>query len=156
MPTLKGGSVLISKIDSISREIINTSKDCKIQIDNYINAKYKILEYQYSDETKLETQKQKIKEEVEQEVLKLVGNKVLDLERKLLNSKEINCTYSNINETRNCIFSIYDLLYVLSYREQNIYSRYKLNYKKQLSKQAKKEKAKEKRNRSSFNREEEL
>ena len=147
---------IISKIDSISREIINTSKDCKIQIDNYINAKYKILEYQYSDETKLETQKQKIKEEVEQEVLKLVGNKVLDLERKLLNSKEINCTYSNINETRNCIFSIYDLLYVLSYREQNIYSRYKLNYKKQLSKQAKKEKAKEKRNSSSFNWEEEL
>ena len=147
---------IIKKIDIISDKIIDTSYECKLQIENYINAKQKIVEFRYSNEKKLQYQQQKIKTETEKEVLKLIGNKVLDFERKLLNS---NGDYTNsryINETRTYINGIFDFLCNLSNREENKYKMLQLKYKKQLSKQAKKEKAIEKRNSSSWNWEDEI
>ena len=147
---------IIKKIDIISDKIIDTSYECKLQIENYINAKQKIVEFRYSNEKKLQYQQQKIKTETEKEVLKLIGNKVLDFERKLLNS---NGDYTNsryINETRTYINGIFDFLCSLSNREENKYKMLQLKYKKQLSKQAKKEKAIEKRNSSSWNWEDEI
>ena len=114
----------------------------------------KILEFKYSDESKLEFQKKKVQEETEQEVLKLIGNKILDFERKLLYTNENYSNYRYINDTRNYISRIYNFLCSLSDREENKYKIVELKYKKQLSKQAKKEKAIEKRNSSSWNWEE--
>ena len=88
-----------------------------MQIENYINAKQKIVEFRYSNEKKLQYQQQKIKTETEKEVLKLIGNKVLDFERKLLNS---NGDYTNsryIDETRTYINGIFDFLCSLSNRD---------------------------------------
>ncbi len=147
---------IIKKIDIISNKIIDTSYECKLQIENYINAKQKIVEFRYSNEKKLQYQQQKIKTETEKEVLKLIGNKVLDFERKLLNSHESYTNSRYINETRTYINGIFDFLCSLSNREENKYKMLQLKYKKQLSKQAKKEKAIEKRNSSSWNWEDEL
>ena len=147
---------IIEKLDNISKDIIATSYECKVQIDNYIKAKQKILEFKYSDEKKLEFQKKKIQEETEEEVLKLIGNKILDFERKLLNANEDYSNYKYINDTRSHINGIYNFLCSLSNKEENKYKMIELKYKKQLSKQAKKEKAMEKRNSSSWNWEDEI
>lgn len=147
---------IIHKVDNISKEIINTSYECKEQIEKYIETKQKILLFQYSDEEILEKAKQKVKEETEQEVLKIIGNKILDFERKLLNTKEEYSQYRYINDTRYCVFDIYDCLCSLLYQEESKYKMISLKYKKQLSKQAKKEKAIEKRNGSSWNWEDEI
>ena len=130
--------------------------ECKVQIDNYIKAKQKILEFKYSDESKLEFQKKKIQEETEQEVLKLIGNKILDFERKLLYANENYSNYRYVNDTRHHINKIYNFLCSLSDREESKYKIIELKYRKQLSKQAKKEKAIEKRNSSSWNWEDEI
>ena len=153
---LKKNPEIIKKIDNISKEIISTSYECRIQIDNYIKTKQKILEFQYSDEIKLENEKQKIQVETEQEIFKLIGNKILDFERKILNNQEEYSQYRYANEARNCISSIYNFLCSLSYREENKYNMIQIKYKKQLSKQAKKEKVIEKRNSSSWNWEDEI
>ena len=141
---------IIEKVDSISNEIIKSSIECKEQIDKYIKAKQKLLEFKYSNEVKLKEQMQKTKEETEKEVLKLVGNKILDFERKLLNTNEEYTEYRYFNETRYQISNIYNFLCSLSHKEENKYNMINLKYKKQLSKQAKKEKAIEKRNSSSW------
>ncbi len=153
---LKKYSEVIKKLDNISIEILNTSYECKKQVDNYINAKQKILNFKYSNESKLKYEKQKIEEETMKEVIKLIGNKILDFERKLLNTNEEYSQYKYVNETRNYIFNIYNFLCSLSYREECKYKMIELKYKKQLSKQAKKEKALEKRNSSSWNWENEI
>ena len=80
----------------------------------------------------------------------MIGNRILDLERKLLNSKEEYTEQQYINETRNHIIDIYGFLCSISQQENCKYKINEINYKKQLSKQAKKEKAKEKQNESSF------
>ena len=147
---------IIEKLDNISRDIIAISYECKVQIDNYIKAKQKILEFKYSDESKLEFQKKKIQEETEQEVLKLIGNKILDFERKLLYANENYSNYRYVNDTRHHINKIYNFLCSLSDREESKYKIIELKYRKQLSKQAKKEKAIEKRNSSSWNWEDEI
>ena len=153
---LKKNPQIIEKIDNISKEIISTSYECQIQIDNYIKTKHKILEFQYSDEMKLENEKQRIQGETEQEIIKLIGNKILDFERKILNNQDEYSQYRYANEVRNCISNIYNFLCSLSYREENKYNMIQIKYKKQLSKQAKKEKLIEKRNSSSWNWEDEI
>lgn len=90
------------------------------------------------------------------EVIKLIGNKILDFERKLLNTNEEYLQHKYINETRNYIFNIYNFLCGLSYREDSKYKMIEQKFKKQLSKQAKKEKVLEKRNSASFHWEDEL
>lgn len=146
---------IISKLENISKEVIQTSYECKEQIDNYIEAKCKIVEFKFSNEHKLEQEKQKIRDETEKEILKLIGNKLLDFERKLLNAEEYK-EYRYINETRNYIFNIYNFLCSLCYREESKYKMIQTKYQKQLSKQTKKEKAIEKRNSSSWNWEDEI
>lgn len=146
---------IIKKVDAISNEIISTSNECKIEINNYIKAKQKIIEFQYSDDVKLEEEKRKIQEEAEEEILKLIGNKILDFERNLLYSQYNYSKEYYRNETRNYIIDIYGFLCSLSHREKINNKRFLTKYKKQLSKQAKKEKALEERNSSSWHWEDE-
>lgn len=147
---------IIEKLDKISKEVVSLSYECREQIEKYIKAKEKILEFQYSEKSKLEKQKKQCRQETEREILKLIGNKILDFERKLLNANYEYTNYRYINETRGYISNIYNFLCSLSNSEENKYKMLELKYKKQLSKQAKKEKAIEKRNSSSWNWEDEI
>ena len=142
---------IIKKIDNISREIISLSYECQKQIDNYIKAKQKIVEFQYSNKMKIEKEKNKVKEKAEKEIIKLIGNKILDFERILLNNESNKNEYFYINKTRDHINYIFNFLCSLSNREESNYRILEIKYKKQLSKQVKKEIAKEKSNKSSFN-----
>ncbi|MDO5555716.1 MAG: hypothetical protein Q4G09_03430 [Clostridia bacterium] len=142
---------IIKKIDWISNNIILSSAQCQIEIDKYIKAKCELLEFQYTDKAKLEEAKENSKQEAKQEILKLIGNQILDIERKWLNNNEEYTYVRHNNETRDLLDTI---LTILSYQVQSnkkINRNFEMKYRKNLSKQAKKELAKEKQNSSEFN-----
>ena len=147
---------IIEKVNYISNVIIDSSVQCKIEIEKYIKAKEKLLEFQYSDNAKLEEAKEKAKQEAEKEIIKLIGNKILDIERKWLNA---DSTYTYIkynNESRDLLDRILTALYYKAENQKRLNRNYELRFKKQLSKQAKKELALNKRNSSSWNWEDEI
>ena len=147
---------IIEKVDNISNTIINSSLQCQKEIDKYIKAKQKLLEFQYSNTDKLEEMKEKTKQEAEKEIIKLIGNQILDIERKWLNSNEKYTYIKYNNESRNLLDSILTALYYQA-EEQKRYNRsFELKFKKQLSKQAKKELTLKKSNSSSWNWEDEI
>lgn len=147
---------IIEKVDYISSVVIDSSVQCQVEIDKYIKAKQKLVEFQYSNKDKIEEAKQKVKEEAEKEVIKLIGNKVLDIERKWLNA-DISYTYIKYNnESRDLLDRILTALYYQAENQKKLNRNYELRFKKQLSKQAKKELALNKRNSSSWNWEDEI
>ena len=153
---LKKYPEIIEKVDSISELIINSSIQCQIEIDKYIKAKQKLVEFQHTNSDKLEKAKEDIKKDAEQEIIKLIGNQILDIERKWLNTKE---DYKNIkytNESINLLDNILTLLYFQAENQKKYNKNFEMKYKKQLSKQAKKEYALRKANTSSFEWEDEM
>lgn len=147
---------VIEKVDNISNTIISSSLQCQKEIDKYIKAKQKLLEFQYSNNEKLEEAKDKVKQEAEKEIIKLIGNQILDIERKWLNSNETYTYIKYNNESRNLLDNILTALYYQA-EEQKKYNRsFELKFKKQLSKQAKKELALRKSNSSAWSWEDEL
>ncbi|MGM9858582.1 MAG: hypothetical protein ACI4UE_03525 [Candidatus Scatovivens sp.] len=147
---------IIKKVDYISNIVIDSSVQCQIEIEKYIKAKQKLLEFQYSDKEKLEQAKAKAKEEAQEEIIKLIGNQILDIERKWLKA---NNTYTYIkynNESRDLLDRILTALYYQGQNQKKLNRNFEMRYKKQLSKQAKKELAISKRNASSFDWEDEI
>ena len=142
---------VIKEIDKLSKKIIAMSLECQEQIDIYIKAKQEIVSYKYQSETKINQAQENEKIKAEQEILKIIGNKILNFERSLLNNKEEYNTARYINDGRNLVWEVFNSLYFLSRREEIDLRRIELKYKKQLSKQAKKELAIRKQNESSFN-----
>lgn len=161
---LKAYPEIIANVNTIANRIIELSPQCQKEIDKYIKTKQKLVEFKYTDKEKIEDEKQKIREETEEEVIKLIGNQILDIERTWINEKDnekdLNITAikaSNIktnNDTRDLLDNILTILEFQA-NEQCRYNKfYELRLKKQLSKQAKKELAKSKQNSSEFNWEE--
>lgn len=153
---LKNYPDIIKKVDYISNIVIDSSVQCQIEIEKYIKAKQKILEFQYSDKEKLEQAKAKVKEEAQEEIIKLIGNQIIDIERKWLKA---NNTYTYIkynNESRDLLDRILTALYFQAENQNKLNRNFEMRYKKQLSKQAKKELAISKRNASSFEWEDEI
>lgn len=147
---------IIEKVNYISSVLIESSLQCQVEIDKYIKAKQKLVEFQYSNKDKIEEAKQKVKEEAEKEVIKLIGNKVLDIERKWLNA-DVPYTYIKYNnESRDLLDRILTALYYQAENQKKLNRNYELRFKKQLLKQAKKELALNKRNSSSWNWEDEI
>ncbi len=147
---------IIEKINYISSVVIDSSIQCQIEIEKYIKAKQKLLEFQYSDKEKLENAKERVKQESQKEIIKLIGNKILDIERKWLNA---NSPYTYIkynNESRDFIDRVLTALYFQAENQKKLNRSYEMRFKKQLSKQAKKELAISKRNASSFDWEDEI
>lgn len=142
---------VIKEVDNLSKKIIDMSLECQEQIDIYIKAKQAIVSYKYQSETKIKQAQENEKIKAEQEILKIIGNKILNFERSLLNNKEEYNTERYINDSRNLVWEVFNSLYFLSRREEIDLRRIELKYKKQLSKQAKKELAIRKQNESSFN-----
>lgn len=141
---------IISKVDYISSVIIESSVQCQVEIEKYIKAKQKLKEFQYTNPQKLEEAKKQAKIEAEQELIKIIGNQILDIERKWLNAKEDYTYIKYNNESRNLLDNILTALYFQAENQRKLNRNYEVKYKKQLSKQAKKELAISKRNASSF------
>ena len=147
---------IIEKVDNISNVIIDSSVQCKIEIERYIKAKQKLLEFQYTDKAKLEKAQEEVKQEAEKEIIKLIGNKILDIERKWLNAENPYTYIKYNNESRDLLDRILTALYFQAENQKKLNKNYELRFKKQLSKQAKKELALNKRNSSSWNWEDEI
>ena len=147
---------IIQKLDNISNVVINSSLQCQVEIEKYIKAKQKLMEFQYSNNDKLEEAKEKVKQEAEQEIIKLIGNKILDIERKWLNADNSYTYIKYNNESRDLIDRILTVLYYQAENQKRLNKNFELRFKKQLSKQAKIELALNKRNSSSWNWEEQI
>lgn len=140
---------VINQVDKVSNMIIDSSIECKKQIEKYIIAKQKILEFKYTAESKLKYHQEQERIKTEEEIIKLVGNKILEFERVLINS---DYTYiEQKNHTRFMIFDLNNFLLNLFYQENSRTELANHKYKKYLSKQAKKELSINKRNESEFN-----
>ena len=147
---------VIKQVDSISRKIIDLSIECKVELENYILSKQKIVSFKYQNKQKIEEAKQVEREKANEEILKLIGNQILNFERVLLNEKKEYSQIRYINQSRNLIWRVFDCIYFSSRQQEKDLRRFELKYKKQLSKQAKKDLAIKKANSSSFNLEEEI
>lgn len=141
---------IIKEIDNLSIKIIDSSLDIQEQMDKYIIAKQKIVAFKYSNESKIEEAQNQEKKKAEDEILKLIGNQILNFERVLLNQKEGYQKIRHYNETKDFVWRIFNCIYFSSRQEEKYLKRFEINYKKQLSKQAKKDKAIKKANASSF------
>ena len=142
---------VIKEIDNLSKKIIGMSLECQEQIDIYIRVKQEIVSYKYQSEIKLKQAQETERVKAKQEILKIIGNQILNFERLLLNNKEEYNTERYINDSRNLVWQVFNSLYFLSRKEEIDLRIIELKYKKQLSKQAKKEVAIKKSNTSSFN-----
>lgn len=147
---------VINEIDNLARKIIDSSLDLQEQIDKYILAKQKIIAFKYSDDAKILIAQEEEKKKAEQEIIKMIGNQILNLERVLLNQKEEYRQTVYYNETQNLIWKIFNFIYFSNRQEEKYLKRFEIKYKKQLSKQAKKDKAINKSNASSFHWENEI
>ena len=153
---LKKYPEIISKVDYISSVIIESSVQCKIEIEKYIKAKQKLKEFQYTDPKKLEEAKEQARIEAEQEVIKLIGNQILDIERKWLNTDSSYTYIRYNNDSRDLLDRILTALYYQTQNQKKLNRNYESRFKKQLSKQAKKDLAIKNRNASSFDWEDEI
>lgn len=142
---------IIKQVDSISKTIIDMSLETKMEIEKYILAKQQIVSFKYQDQEKIAKAQEVEKQKAEEEILKLIGNQILNFERVLLNEQEEYSNIRYINYTRDLIWRVFDCIYFSTRQEEKYTKRYEVNYKKQLSKQAKKDLAIKKANSSSFN-----
>ena len=142
---------IINEVDNLSKKIIELSLECQEQVEKYIQIKQDIVSYKYQNEEKIKQAQTIEKEKAEQEILKLIGNQILNFERILLNQKLEYNQIQYINNGRQLIWNIFNMLYFKTRQEEKYLRRFELIYKKQLSKQAKKELALKKRNESSLN-----
>lgn len=140
---------IIKQVDLISKLIIDMSLETQREIEKYIIAKQKIVLFKYQDQEKIIKAQEIEKQKAEEEILKLIGNQVLNFERVLLNEKE-EYGVRYINYSRSLIWRVFNCIYFSSRQEEKYKKRYELKYKKQLSKQAKKDLAIKKANSSLF------
>ena len=141
---------IIKEIDNLSRKIINSSLDIQEEVDKYILAKQKIITFKYSDESKMIEAQEQEKVKAEEEILKMLGNQILNFERGLLAQQEEYTQTRYCNEARNLIYILFNCIYFSSRQEEKYLKNFEIKYKKQLSKQAKKDLAINKTNCSSL------
>lgn len=147
---------IIKQVDSIAKAIIDMSLETKIEIEKYILAKQQIVSFKYQDQEKIAKAQEIEKQKAEEEILKLIGNQILNFERVLLNEQEEYSNIRYVNYSRELIWRVFNCIYFSTRQEEKYAKRYEFNYKKQLSKQAKKDLAIKKANSSSFNWEDDL
>ena len=99
------------KIKQLSRKIIDMSLDTQEQVDKYILTKQKIVAFKYSNEHKVEEAQKQEKEKAEAEIIKMIGNQILNFERVLLNQKEEYTQIRYYNDTENLMWRMYIFFY---------------------------------------------
>lgn len=144
------------QVDGISKTIIDMSLETKMEIEKYILAKQQIVSFKYQDQEKIAKAQEVEKQKAEEEILKLIGNQILNFERILLNEHEEYSNIRYINYSRDLIWRVFNCIYFSTKQEEKYAKRYEINYKKRLSKQAKKDLAIKKSNSSSWNWRDEL
>ncbi len=142
---------IIKRVNDISNKIIEMSIDCKHEKSNYILAKQKIVAFKYQDNKRIQKAQQEEKEKAEIEILKIIGNQVLNLERILLNEHEEYSQARYVNYSRDLIWEIFNCIYFSTRQQEKYIRKFEVKYKKNLSKQAKKELAIRKKNSSYLN-----
>ena len=142
---------IIKEIDNLSRKIIDNSSDIQEQLNKYILARQKIVAFKYNDELKIKEAQEQEKIKAEEDILKMIGNQILNFERILINQKVEYKKVRYYNETQNLIWRIFNCIYFSNRQEEKYLKRFEIKYKKQLSKQAKKDLAINKENSSNFN-----
>ncbi len=147
---------IISEIDNLSKKIINSSIDMQRQIDKYVLVKQKIVAFKYSDESKIVEAQNQEKKKAEDEILKMIGNQILNFERALLNQKEEYTQVRYYNKTQDFMWRIFNYIYFSTRQEEKYLKRFEIKHKKQLSKQALKDKAINKSSGSNFHWENEI
>lgn len=147
---------VIKEINNLSKKIIDSSLDIQEEIDKFILAKQKIVAFKYNDESKIIEAQNQEKKKAEDEILKLIGNQILNFERALLSQKEEYKQIRYYNETQGLMWRIFNIIYFSTRQEEKYLKRFEIKYKKQLSKQAKKDKGINKSNASSFHWEDEI
>ena len=153
---LKKYPEIIKQVDSIARSIIESSLDTQVEIEKYILAKQKIVSFKFQDQDKIQKAQQEEKEKTEEEILRLIGNQVLNFERILLNEREVYSQIRYTNYTRDLIWKIFNCIYFSARQEEKYAKKYEQRFKKELSKQAKKDLAIQKSNSSVFHWEDDL
>lgn len=153
---LKRYPEIIKQVDSIAESIIESSLDTQVEIEKYILAKQKIVSFKFQDQDKIQKAQQEEKEKAEEEILKLIGNQVLNFERILLNEKEVYSQIRYTNYTRDLIWKIFNCIYFSARQEEKYAKKYEQRFKKELSKQAKIDLAIQKSNSSVFHWEDDL
>lgn len=141
---------IIKEIDNLSKKIIDSSLDMQEQIDKYILTRKKIVAFKYSDDKRIEKAQKQEEEKAKEDILKMIGNQVLNFERVLLNQKEEYKQARYYNETANLVWEIFNCIYFSTRQKEKYFRMFEIKYRKQLSKQAKKDKAINKANESSF------
>lgn len=147
---------IIKQLDNISKTIIDMSLETKMEVEKYILTKQQIISFKYQEQEKIQQAQELEKQQAEKEILKLIGNQILNFERMLLNEHEEYSKTRYTNYSRNLIWRVFDCIYFSTRQEEKYARRYELKFKKQLSKQAKKDLAIRKANSSSFNWEDDL
>lgn len=142
---------IIKQVDSISKTIINMSLETILEIEKYILAKQQIISFKYQEHEKIQRAQEIEKQKAEEEILKLIGNQILNFERVLLNEHEEYSNIRYINYSRDLIWRVFNCIYFSTKQEEKYAKKYELKFKKQLSKQAQKDLAIKKVNSSSFN-----
>ena len=153
---LKKYPEIIKQVDMISKDIIDMSLECQEEIEKYILAKQNMITFKYKDEQKIQQEQMLEREKANEEILKLIGNQILNFERVLLNEKEEFQQIRYINYSRSLIWKVFNCIYFATRQEEKYLKRFEFRYKKQLSKQAKKEQALKKRNGSAWNWEDDI
>lgn len=153
---LKRYPEILKQVDSISESIIESSLDTQVEIEKYILAKQKIISFKFQEQDKIQKAQQEEKVKAEEEILKLIGNQILNFERLLLNEREVYSQTRYTNYTRDLIWKIFNCIYFSARQEEKYAKKYEQRFKKELSKQAKKDLAIKKSNSSVFHWEDDL
>lgn len=130
---------LIKKIDDISRRILQASPSLKKEFDKYIKKSVEIAEI--SGNAKKEDI-EKVKELAEKDLLKQIGNKVLNIERQVIRQEEIS-ERERIKFQNNLLQGFSELICLFSQLNQsNDYHIKGRNQHNELTSEARKELAK--------------
>lgn len=109
---------IIKQVDSISKVIIDMSLETKIEIEKYILAKQQIVSFKYQEQEKIVKAQEVEKQKAEEEILKLIGNQILNFERGLLNEQEEYSNIRYVNFSRNLIWRVFNCIYFSARQEE--------------------------------------
>ena len=106
---------IIEKVDNISRKILEASPSLKKEFNNYIEKSSEIVKMTVTSDT---TTLNKVKSDAEKDLLKQIGNKVLNIERDIIYKEKLE-EFEKIQYENNLMQGISDLISVFSQLNQS-------------------------------------
>ena len=106
---------IIEKVDNISRKILEASPSLKKEFNNYIEKSSEIVKMTVTSDT---TTLNKVRSDAEKDLLKQIGNKVLNIERDIIYKEKLE-EFEKIQYENNLMQGISDLISVFSQLNQS-------------------------------------